>query len=67
MRRGMYRKKVFRESLTTKDGEDVEGDRQTANVDNNQPLTQSSKIDNAFASSAHFSSSVNGARAIPTI
>lgn len=34
------------------------------NVDNDQPVTQSSKIDNAFASSAHFSSSVNGARAI---
>lgn len=33
-------------------------------VDNNQLLTQSSKIDNAFASSAHFSSSVNGARAM---
>lgn len=37
------------------------------NVDNRQTLTQISKIDNAFASSIHFSSRVNEACAIPTV
>lgn len=34
------------------------------NVDNRQSLTQISKIDNAFASSIHFSNRVNEARAV---